>query len=260
MNRKMLRVCAVLLPAAALFLSACANVAANRRAEADAHYRMANSYLQQGGGFVDETNRRQAYPELVKAIQLDPNNPEYPLFLGTLYLYSRELIMAEREIKKALKLDPNLGDAHNNLGLVYIEQGRFNEAITEFKKAIGNYSYKSVEVAYFNLGRASFLVGNYPEAAESLERSLSILPANEEAQFFLGRSFTKLGNLPSAETAFRAALRLKPDAVRTHYELGVVLFKLGRKDEAAKEFAEVLRIAPESDLAGQAKTYIKLLR
>ncbi|MDB4285550.1 tetratricopeptide repeat protein [bacterium] len=249
----------ILVTAVVLLCSACASMEV-RREEADAHYQMANSYLQQERGFQDETNRRMAYPELMEAIRLDPNNASYYLVLGTLYLYSREFLKAESEIRKALDIDPNLGDARNNLGLVFIEQGRLNEAIVEFKKAVDNLSYQTAEVAYFNLGRASFLVGNYTEAAEALNRSLAILPANVEARFFLGRSYVKLGRLRDAEKAFLAALEMDPDAPRTHYELGVVLFKLDRKEEASQHFQQVVKLDPDSEIADQARTYIKLLR
>lgn len=251
--------CSLFVPVAVLLCSACASMEV-RREEADAHYRMANSYLQQGRGFQDETNRRKAYPELMEAIRLDPDNASYYLVLGTLYLYNREFLKAESEISKALDLDPNLGDARNNLGLVYVEQGRLNEAIAEFKKAVGNLSYQTAEVAYFNLGRANFLVGSYPEAVEALRRSLTILPTNVEAQFLLGRSFVKLGRLADAEKSFRAALELDPDAPRTHYELGVVLFKLDKKEAASQHFQRVIKLDPASEIADQAGTYIKLLR
>ena len=76
--------CTFLL-AGLLAVTSCGNMAAARREEADAHYRMANSFLQQGRGFHDETNRRRAYPETIKAINLAPDNAHYHLLLGTLY-------------------------------------------------------------------------------------------------------------------------------------------------------------------------------
>lgn len=243
-----------------LLSTGCTRVADNRRSQADAHYQMANSYLQQGRGIRDESNRRQAYPELNTAIRLDPQNANYHLLLGTIFLYNRELIKAEREMKKALAIDPDLGDAHNNLGLIYIDQGRLYEAIDEFNKAIGNYSYQNAEIAYFNLGRAAFLVGDYTVAVDALKRSLNILPNNEEAQFMLGRCYAKLGELAEAEKTFGVALALKPDSAKTHYELGLVLFKRGRKDEAAKHFEEVVRLDPHSEMSDKSETFIKLLR
>jgi Tfp pilus assembly protein PilF len=234
-------------------------MAAARREQANAHYRMANSFLQQGRGFHDETNRRRAYPDTVKAINLDPDNAHYRLLLGTLYLYNGEFIPAEKEIRKALKIDPAFGDAHNNLGLVYVEEGRLTKAAAEFRMALDNHAYQSPEIASFNLGRASYLMGDYAGATGALERSLAILPGNEEARFLLGRSYVKLGRLSPAGKAFEAALALNPDSARSHYELGIVRFKQDRKKEAVGHFEEVLRIDPGGELATQARTYIKLL-
>jgi len=248
------------LATAALFLASCANVEAVRKEHADGYYRMANAHLQQGRGYMDETNRRKAYSELVKAIQLDPKNADFRLLLGTLYLYSGELISAEKEIKRALEYSPDFGDARNNLGLVYVEQGKLGEAVEEFKKAIANYAYRTPDVAYFNLGRSSFLLGNYVEAAEAFGRSLEIASANEEALFFQGRSYVKLGRLSEAATSFSNALKLSPDSVRTHYELGVVLFKLNRKEAASLHFVQVVELDPDGAMGEQARTFIKLLR
>jgi Tfp pilus assembly protein PilF len=253
-------IAAAVLVTGALFLASCANVEAVRKEHADGYYRMANAHLQQGRGYQDEINRRKAYAELVQAIRLDPKNAEYSLLLGTLYLYSGELISAEREMKKALKYDPNLGDAHNNLGLVFVEQGRLGEAVEEFEKAIANYAYRTPEVAYFNLGRANYLLGNYVEAAAAFGRSLDIASANGEALFFQGRSYVKLGRLSEAATSFSKALKLNPDSVRTHYELGVVLFKLNREEAASSHFAKVVELDPDGEMAEQARTFIKLLR
>jgi type IV pilus biogenesis/stability protein PilW len=248
------------LVTAALFLASCANVEAVRKEHANGYYRMANAHLQQGRGYLDETNRRKAYAELVQAIQLDPKNADYRLLLGTLFLYSGELISAEREIKKALEYSPDFGDARNNLGLVYVEQGRLGEAVEEFEKAIANYSYRTPEVAYFNLGRSSYLLGNYVEAVDAFGRSLDIASANEEALFFQGRSYVKLGRLSEAATSFSKALKLNPDSVRTHYELGVVLFKLSREEAASSHFEKVVELDPDGEMAEQARTFIKLLR
>jgi len=244
----------------AAFGAGCTGMEVARKEKAGAHYQMANSFLQQGKGFQDEISRRRAYPEIMKAIQLDPQNASYHLLLGTLFTYSNELVAAEREIKTALKYEPDLGDAHNNLGLVYLKQGRPAEAIEEFKLAVGNLSYQTPEIAYFNLGRASYMTGDYLQASEAFARTVSILPSYEEARYLLGRSFVKLGRLSEAEGTYRTILEQNPDSLRTHFELGIVLSKLQRKEAAARHFERVVQLGPESEEAEQAKTFIKLLR
>ena len=260
MNKTVTRAAVVLLAGVLLTAAGCANMATARKEKASAHYRMANSYLQQGRGLQDEVNRRKAYGELFKAIQLDPQNADYHLLMGTIYMFNDELIAAEKEIKEALKHDPMLGEAHNNLGLVYLKQGRTAMAIEEFRKAIDNLSYQTPERAYFNLGRASYSMGDYIQAVEAFERTVAILPNYEEARYLLGRSYARLGRLSEAEQAFKELLTRNPDSAAAHFELGVVLFKLQRKEAAASHFERVVQLDPESEAAEQSKTFIKLLR
>lgn len=249
--------CAIL---ALVALGACAGISSARKQSADAHYRMATAYLQQAGGIQSEVNRRKAYPELMEAIRLDPENAGYHKDLGTFFFYNQEFETAARETKKALELDPNMAEAQNNLGLIYLAQGRLTEAAQQFRNALGNLSYPTPEYASYNLGKTNYMLGDYDAAVENLERSLAILPAHEEARFVLAMSYTKLGRLNEAEKAFTAALQLRPDAARTRYELGMVLFKLNRKEAAAEQFRKVVALDPQGEFGEQSKTYLKLLR
>lgn len=240
--------------------AACAGLQASRTQDAEAHYRMAAAALQQPGGIQSEINRRAAYPELARAIQLNPENALYHLTLGTLFLYGRDYPTAERELRRALEIDENQAEAHNNLGLVYLAQGRLPEAAMHFRKALENLSYPTPEFAAYNLGKAEYLQGDYLAAIEAFERSLAILPNHPEARFELGMSYARIGRLPEAEKSFAAALQLSPAVVRTRYELGMVLFKLGRREEAAAQFGKVIELDAGGELGEQSRTYLKLLK
>lgn len=250
---------ALALAAALCGLGACA-LSANRAQDADAHFRMASAALQQQGGIQSEVNRRAAYPELLKAIQLDPNNPRYHQTLGTLFLYNQDYRAAEKETLRALSLDSNFAEGHNHLGLIYLAQGRLSEAAVQFRKALGNLSYPTPEYAAYNLGKAEYQLGNYVAAAAAYERSLAILPGNPEARYELGMCYVRLGRLADAEKSFTAALQAQPEVVRTRYELGMVLFKLGRREEAAEQFRRVAGSADAGELGEQSRTYLKLLK
>ncbi len=240
--------------------SACAGLSGQNVKDAEAHFRMATAALQQTGGVQSEINRRAAYPELSLAIKLDPKNARYHHTLGTLYLYNQDLPSAERETLLALKLDPGLAEGHNSLGLIYLSQGKLRESAAEFRKALLNLSYPTPEYAAYNLGKASYLLKDFADAAEAYERSLAILPNNPEGRFELGMCYAQLGRLVDAEKAFTAALQLRPDVARTRYELGMVLFKLGKGSEAFVQFRRVVELDPAGDLGEQSRTYLKLLK
>lgn len=242
-----------------LALAGCAGSGGTRQ-QADAHYRIATAQLQAAGGIQSEVNRRAAYPELMKAIALDPGNAEYHHLLGTLYFANRDYPMAEREVRAALKLRPDFGEARNSLGMIYADQGKLREAIAEYRAALRNLSYATPQYAYFNLASAAFRLGDYLEAADSYTRYLEIEPGNAEAHQSLGVSYARLGRLADAERAFTAALRIRPDSVRSSYELGMVLFKLGRKEEASAQFRRVVELDPRGELGEQSRVFLKLLR
>jgi len=250
-------VCAALGLAA---LAACAGAPTTGRENAEAHYRMAMAALQQPGGIQNEVNRRTAYPELMQALKLDPENARYYKDLGSLYFYGQDYAAAEREIGRALQLDRNLAEAHNNLGLVYLAQGRLSEAAAQFRKALANLSYPTPEFAAFNLGNAEYQLGNYEDAVEAYERSLAILPGNYDGQLGLGLSYARLGRLQEAGKAYAEAVRLRPEVARPRYELGMTHFKLGRKDEAVTQFRKVVELEPNGELGEQSRIYLKLLK
>lgn len=256
-SRRLLAAC---LAALCCGLAACAGATAARKQDADAHFRLAAAALQQNGGIQSEVNRRAAYPELTKAIQLDPNNAQYHQVLGTIFLYGQDYEGAKRENRLALELDPEQAEAHNNLGLVYLAQGLLPEAAAQFSQALANLSYPTPEYAAYNLGKTQYLQGNYTEAIESYERSLAILPNNAEASFELGMSYARIGRLAEAEKALNATLRLRPENVRARYELGMALFKQGRKAEATAEFRRVVELDPRGEFGEQSRTYLKLLK
>jgi Tfp pilus assembly protein PilF len=173
---------------------------------------------------------------------------------------SQDYAQAERETLRALALDPALAEAHNNLGLIHLALGRVADAAAQFRKAIDDPSYPTPEIAYYNLGKALYRLGDYAAAAEAYERSLTIMPRNAEGRFELAMSYSRLGRLQDAEKAFGVAVLLRPDDARTRYEFGMVLFKLGRKEEAAEQFRAVVKLDPRSELGEQSQTYLKLLR
>jgi Tfp pilus assembly protein PilF len=249
---------ALALPVSAL--AACAGLSGQEARDAgDAHFSMATAALQQPGGIQSEINRRAAYPELFEAIKRDPKHPRYRLTLGTLYLYDQDYPSARRETLRALELDPSLAEGLNQLGLIYLAQERPADAAAQFRKALDNLSYQTPEIAAYNLGKASYQLGDFSAAAEAYRRSLAILPNNPEGQYELGMCSVKLGRLAEAEKAFTAALQMRPDDARTRYELGMVLYKLNR-GRAAEQFRRVVELDPSGVLGEQSREYLKLLK
>ncbi len=73
---------------------------------------------------------------LKKAINLEPQNPDFHFELGNLYIERNDLVSARIELEQAVMISPNHLATHYNLGLVYRELGFVGEARDEFQKVL----------------------------------------------------------------------------------------------------------------------------
>jgi tetratricopeptide (TPR) repeat protein len=245
---------------ALLMLSGCAAGHQAKREElASAHFRLGDAELRKGRGLESEMNRRRAYPEFIKAVDMDPDNPLYRVALGNVLLFNGDMEGAEKQFRRALKSDPDYSMARQNLGQIYLSKGKYAEAIVEFDRALNNYAYAHPETAYYNKGRAYYLLGDCLKAAEAFKGALKIIPSFEGAWFQLGLCQEKEGLLDEAGESFKRALALLPESAPSHYYLGLVLFRQKNRDAAVIEFRKVVELAPKSDLGKNAARYLSIL-
>ena len=104
---------------------------------------------------------------LQKAVEREPQNPDYHFELGNLYVERQNLEEASREFEQALMISPRHLAAHYNLGLVYRELGGTAEARDEFQKVLeldpGNVK------AQLQIGYSYQAEGFFEEAQQAFE-------------------------------------------------------------------------------------------
>ena len=71
-----------------------------------------------------------------KALDLEPQNPDFHFELGNLYIERNDPVLARIELEQTVMISPNHVPAHYNLGLVYRELGFMGEARDEFQKVL----------------------------------------------------------------------------------------------------------------------------
>ncbi|MBI5586651.1 MAG: tetratricopeptide repeat protein, partial [Deltaproteobacteria bacterium] len=86
------------------------------------------SRMRLGDSLLQEGKATQALKELLRAVELDPENPTIRNLLGIAYLEKGLLPQASEAFKKALELDPKYVEVHNNLGTAYLRSGQIQEA------------------------------------------------------------------------------------------------------------------------------------
>lgn len=71
-----------------------------------------------------------------KAIDFEPENPDFHFELGNLYMERKNIAAARIELEQAVMIAPDHKPAHYNLGLVYRELGLAGEARDEFQRVL----------------------------------------------------------------------------------------------------------------------------
>lgn len=185
------------------FIAGCASVAPEQQKEADFHYKMGVSYLNEG-------QPQKGFVEFQKALQIDADHKEALNSLGLIYVQWGELEKARGLFLKATALDPHFSDAYNNLGITYRESGQWREAVDAFKQALTNPLYQSPEWALYNLGVTYYRSGQPELAIETFKDSLKRSPSLSLPYYGLALSFNKTGRYGDAASALERAVGLDP--------------------------------------------------
>jgi tetratricopeptide (TPR) repeat protein len=162
-----------------------------------------------------EEARARALELAQKAVALDPSSPQAYWALGFTYLFRKQLDEAAEAAKQAVVLSPNYADGYGLLAFIKNFQGHAEDAIRFIKKAMDlnpRYTYDYP----WNLGRAYYTLGRYPEAVEALQEALE---RNENALYprlFLAASYVRLGQQDDAKWEIEQIQILNPDTTLTH--------------------------------------------
>ncbi len=111
-----------------------------------------------------------------------------------------------------------------------------------FSPSVERVPYVDILVNY---GLELVDVGDYPGAAEVLEKATRINPNHPDAHHNLANVFLRIGRIEEAISHLEQAVALKPDYAEAHHSLGKALVMVGRVPEAVEQFKTTLRIRPD---------------
>ena len=138
------------------------------------------------------------------AIELDSNNAYTFFHLGL--AYGEDIAKAIQSFEKVIKINPYYAAAYYNLGFAYYIQGNFAIAIQMYEKTIElDPDYAK---AYYNLGFAYYIQGNFAIAIQMYEKTIELNPNNVNAYYNLGNIYGALGYTQELISNFKKAARL----------------------------------------------------
>src|SRR5881296_1653596 len=245
--------------------------------DADAHYRLALTYLKLGG----LPNLQAAFMELTKTVELDASNRDAQLKLGELYLLGNEPAKARERADMILASAPQNADGLILRGQSFISEKEFDQGIAELKKAIeldpkNIRSYLDLATAYVQkknpiaaeatyqqalkadprsvevrvaFGDFRLFSGKPDEAEAEYKRALDVAPNNEALHLKLAGFYQFTRKWAEAEATYQKLAALKPQDEKSQILLGDFYTYLGQRDKALASYQRATEITPASVLA-----------
>jgi tetratricopeptide (TPR) repeat protein len=171
------------------------------------------------------------------------------VLFGRAYIIGHFPESAVAEFRKAIQLDPKYPRAHALLGYSILEfrgDEAYPQARLEFERELKLHPEDYNALLLFGLSNVS--LRDFPAAEPALLHAIRLRPEEPFAYLYLGETYSETKRLPQAVETLEKYLRLVPnpeeiprDVSRAYYLLGQDLRRLGRLEEAQKALANSQR-------------------
>ena len=205
----------------------------------------------------------EAITALRRAAELDPEEDDYPVNLGLIYLRANDFAKASDEFRDAMEREPETAEDRSLLIYALGKAGKKDEAEQEreaAKEALGPAALPAVKPE--SLAKLERLKTELDASALQLEnlmqRDSSGASADTATLVRKGRQELSAGRLDTAETAFRGALANDPGDASAHRGLADIARRRNKLDDAVKELqAALARRDSAVDHVSLARIYLE---
>lgn len=219
-------------------------------------------YFSAGTSNLMDKDYTSALTNLLKANELDPNNPDIITNLAMAYYFKGEKALAIKQLERSIELSPKNSDAMVNLGSIYFYDKQYEKAEKIYQKVLKDLTYDKQARTYYNLGLIYLERKKDDQEAEKYFK-LSI----KEDENYCPSSF-QLGKIYFDRHQYNRALKLFREAgtgtcyeaPAPHYYHGLTLVKLKKFDDARMKFDEIETRFRKSPFAAKAQARAEELK
>ena len=180
------------------------------------------------------------------------------------------LKLAEDTYKRALELEPNNPNFTLELGKVKISQATNAKTDDEKKQLIGQAKdlfQKSTDEknnfapGYYQLAITQAALGDVNSAIDSMQKAVQLDNSNIDYFFNLAKLYQQRGtgdDNKNAEAIFKQILGVNDKEINTHFSLAMLYEKMNENDKAISEYTRVMELLPadNKDVIDKIKTMI----
>lgn len=194
---------------------------------------------------LDGGKHQEALDVFRRARQINEASYRATLGIGKALRVLKRYDDAERELLKALEVSPNNYEANFELGLLYKELQKFDKSKEYFSAVIDRLqddrtNPENVRVtaeAFIWRGDSNRQLQLFQTAINDFQLSLEYRPGNPAAFFQMGEAYRSLEAYDKAEETYRRAISISPDNADYYLALAFLYHQnLENKDEACRYY------------------------
>ncbi|MCC6746537.1 MAG: tetratricopeptide repeat protein [Deltaproteobacteria bacterium] len=283
------------MPFAALRLAAavvsCVAVLACDGQSTQRNTKLAGTHYLLAADLVRKRNPEGAKAELMRALELDPDNRDAHQLLGVVFylegvhamnFLEREQCLegraaqeqrevanerfrrAEQHLARSVKLAAQertiQSEDLTNLASVALHFKRYDEAIQHCDKALQNILFTNRFTALGNRGWAYFLKGDRVRAARDLRQALFYQPKFCIGRYRLAKVYYEEREYAKVITELKHVTDDKDCPIQEPFQLlGLTYGRLRQTEEARQQFDRCVALNPKSCISLECRRYVKLI-
>jgi Flp pilus assembly protein TadD len=176
---------------------------------------------------MDEGTKEKKWVEgrdlALKARELDPDNPYVYTVIAFYAQHHGDFAGARHAHEVRVSLQPKNPTAYTNLAFLILVMGEPRRAIELLTQAINLNPKHPIEVTYFLMGYANFMLGDNDAAIEWLRKSLDTNPGWGYGYAYLAMAYALKGEDIKARAAAADLRRVDPNSTLSAYRKEIVL-------------------------------------
>ena len=208
----------------------------------------AEGLILKGRSLINEQHYAEGIKELLKAIELDPQNMQTYIDLARAYFAAKDPAAAEKTLNQALTVNPRSTEIMLALGDFSATTGKPDQAEVIYKQALAIAPEN--EAFYLRLAGFYQRYGKWPEVESTLQKLAALKPQDEKPHIYLGDFFAWLGQPDKALASYQRATEVNPSSFLARDKLISHYLDAGKTKEADARVQDILK-KNNKDLMGR---------
>lgn len=170
---------------------------------------------------------RSVYDSAITAYKLHLQNNAQDtsalFYLANSYFFLRNFNDATKYYESLLALDKERADVYNLAGVCYQNIDDIMKARDYFKQCL--ILNQDFSVAYYNLGKAQYILEDFKQAESNLVRASEVLPNDKDVLSLLGKLYIETGQREKALNVYERQFALNRNSTTPNVVLGQLYYE-----------------------------------